>query len=164
MIKILKTNNIFKVASVCLLLLFGSTATYAQITISSIQDLSFGTLLTTGTGGTATISNQGVVTTTGNVIALSSPAPTEAIFRISNSSSKNKNVSSITKPSYVTLTRSGGGSMRLVFGTPSPNPSFSVPRHSYTDMSIGGTLTIGTITANPAGDYSATFSITFNHN
>ncbi len=157
MIKILKTNNIFKIASVCLLLLFGSTETYAQISISSIQDISFGTLLTTGSGGTATISNTGVVTTTGNVVALSSPIPTEAIFRITNTSGRPHSISSISFPSSITLTRSGGGTMNLVFGIPNPNSTIVVQKKSYTDLSIGATLTVGSISANPGGSYSGTF-------
>lgn len=141
-----------------------SLPAFAQLTVTKIQDLDFGNFTPIGTGGTITITSSGTRSASANIVLYPNPIATQAIFRV-NAGSKFRTVTSITKPSSVTLTRvGGGGTMRLVLGTPSPNPQFTISKNQSKNVSIGGTLTVGSIITNPSGDYSGSFLLTFNYN
>lgn len=140
-------------------LIIGKTTAYSQ-TITYNQPLLFGTFTPGSSGGTITVSNTGARSTTGTVIALSGSTVQQAIFNIRISG--NRTITAINI-SNTTLTRTGGGgSLSLTFTATNPSPPFALNNSNgrNRDVSVGGTLTIGTISANPAGQYSGTFTVT----
>ena len=148
---------------VCLITIFAAcyNTSFAQ-SVTADQDLTFGTFCPSGTsGGTVTIDEFGNRTSSGNVILFSSTF-SEAIFTFS-AGKRNRTVYNITTNSPRTLSRvGGGGTMKLTLGTPNPT-NFYVRKNQTKSFSIGGTLTVGSITANPGGDYTGTFALTFNY-
>ena len=139
-------------------------SSFAQLSVSTTQNLSFGTFASTGGGGTVIVSSTGVGSATGNVVLMSNSIESAAIFRLTAIKGNNY-ITSITSSNTATLTRSGGGgTMTMTLGTPSPNTSFSINGNQSKNVSIGGTLTIGTNTANPGGSYTGSFSLYINYN
>lgn len=147
----------------CLIAIF--TACYntsSAQSVTSDQDLTFGTFCpSSSSGGTVTVSNTGTRSATGNVILFTS-SYTEAIFTF-YAENRYRTVYSITTNSPRTLSRvGGGGTMKLTVGSPKP-ATFAVSKNRFKSFSIGGTLTVGSITANPGGDYTGTFTVTVNY-
>jgi len=147
----------------CLITIFAAfyTVSFAQ-SVTVDQNLSFGTFCPSGSsGGTVTIDINGNRTSSGNIILFSSTF-SEAVLTF-HSSNRNKTVYSITKSNQITLSRiGGGGTMKLTLGTPSTT-YFYVRKYQTKSFSIGGTLTVGSIAANPGGNYSGTFHLTCNY-
>lgn len=157
------TKQWHSVKLICLVIISAASfnVSFAQSAVKN-QDLTFGTFCpTSSSGGTVSVSSTGTRSATGNILLFASSF-TQATFTFS-AGSRNRNVFSITTNSPRTLLRTGGGSMTLTLGTPSP-ASFTVNRNNTRVISIGGTLTVGSITANPPGSYSGTFALTFNFN
>ncbi len=147
-----------------LLILTSQVARCQSVTV--IQNLDFGSIYFTGSGGTVTIpTNGGNPTTTGSVGLLSSNPPNRAIFRFTTAN-RSRTVTSYTySSSNITISRSGGsGSMTFKLTTPSPSTSYSVGKNTSIDVYIGGTLTIRSSTYNPTGSYSGTFTFRVNYN
>ena len=148
---------------ICLVAIFTAfyNISFAQ-SVTVDQNLAFGTFCPSSvSGGTVTIDYSGNRTSSGNVILFNSTF-SEAIFTF-HSGTRNRTVYSITTNSPRTLTRvGGGGTMKLTLGTPNPT-YFYVRKNQVKSFSIGGTLTVGSITANPGGNYSGTFALTFNY-
>jgi len=148
---------------ICLITIFTAfyNISFAQ-SVTVDQNLSFGTFCPSGSsGGTVTIDINGNRTSSGNIILFSSTF-SEAVLTF-HSSNRNKTVYSITKSSQITLSRiGGGGTMKLTLGTPSTT-YFYVRKYQTKSFSIGGTLTVGSIAANPGGNYSGTFHLTCNY-
>jgi hypothetical protein len=63
----------------------------------------------------------------------------------------------------VSLPGSNGGSITLTIGASDPASPFvtTTPPPLPTYLNIGGTISIGPSVANPPGDYSGTYDITF---
>ena len=128
-----------------------------SITVS--QDLSFGAFYHGAVGGTVSVSPAGSRTSTGDIVLvglgyLFSPASY-------NIYSNAGTVISILNGPDVPLTWSSY-SMNLHIGTSlpaspfvNPNP-YSVP----TELTVGATLSVGNVLANPPGTYTGTFNIT----
>lgn len=138
------------------------------ITVNSTQALNFGSfcLVNNGSsGGTVTVDWQGNRTATGQVMLLNSgQSPQAAVFEINLCQGR---LVTLTYPSATALTGSNGGSVTLSIGPSEKGVSGSVFQVNtdcsfITQVRVGGTLTIGSNTANPGGDYSGNFSITFN--
>lgn len=148
---------------ICLITIFTAcyNVSFAQ-SVTVDQDLTFGKFCpSSSSGGTVTVSNTGTRSATGNVILFTS-SYTEAIFTFF-SGNRFRTIYSITTNSPRTLSRvGGGGTMKLTVGTPSP-ASFTLSKNRSRSFSIGGTLTVGSITANPGGDYTGTFTVTVNY-
>jgi hypothetical protein len=94
----------------------------------------------------------------------SGPAPQAAIFEINLCQGR---LVVITYPSSVTLTGSNGGSVKLNIGPSEKGVSGSAFQVNtdcsfITQLRVGGTLIISNNAANPGGDYSGNFSLTFN--
>lgn len=141
--------------SVLLFFMFSLPA-HSQITVTKIQDLSFGSFFATTSGtGTVTISNTGTRSSS-NVILVTSTF-NQAIFRLS--ARGKQNIASYTIGN-INLTGSNGGSVSLTFGTPTPAAPYSMNNNATQDVSVGGTLTISTSASNPPGTYSGTFTFT----
>jgi len=115
-------------------------------------------------GGSVTVDWQGNRTATGQVMLLNSGAsPQAAIFEINLCQGR---LVTINYPATTSLTGSNGGSVKLNIGPTEKGVSGSVFQVNtdcsfITQLRVGGTLTISNNTANPGGDYSGNFSITF---
>jgi hypothetical protein len=138
------------------------------VTVHSTQAINFGSfcLVNNGSsGGTVTVDWQGNRTATGQVMLLNSgPAPQAAIFEINLCPGR---LVVISYPATTSLSGNHGGSVQLNIGPTEKGISgttFQVNTDCsfITQLRVGGTLVIGSNTANPAGDYSGNFSITFN--
>jgi len=128
------------------------------IEITNTQDLALGTFSQfDDVGGTVTVSNTGSRSATGNVTLIGSTF-SYAAFTITTDSTDQFSLQ-IDKPA-ISLSGSNGGSMSLQIGT--ANPEFpSVVFGSPATVYIGGTLTVGTSSANPSGGYSGNILLTF---
>lgn len=145
------------------LLLLTHLSAYAQLSVTKTQDLTFGTFYPVGSGGSITVTSSGSRSATSNVVLLSTPAATPAVFEL-YAGNRKRTIWSVTNSSSVTLNRSGGGgSMTMFLGSPSSGTYFTISRYSYKIVQIGGTLYVGSITSNPPGDYSGSFYVTFNY-
>lgn len=128
------------------------------ITITKTQDLSFGTFYQGGTGGTVTIFWNGTRSPGGSVV-LFGVGGSNAVFEIVANPGT---VISFLKPTS-TLSDGSGHLLSLQIDSTNPSTPF-VTTNNYptpTMVSVGGILTIGTPLANPPGNYSGTFDITF---
>ena len=125
------------------------------------QTLSFGAFAHGAVGGTVSISSGGIRSSTGDVILLSLgyPYSTTLYEVIANPGT----IISILNGSDVTLPGSNGGSITLTIGASDPASPFvtSTPPPLPTYLNIGGTISIGNTAANPPGNYSGTYDITF---
>lgn len=132
-----------------------------QIFANPAQGLKFGTFTHGNTGGTVIIYPNGTRSVTGSVVQLSGSTPfSPAIFEIEANPGT---VVSILNGPNVLLTGSNGGSMVLQLGASSTGSPFitNVAPPGRTTVRIGGTLFVGSPLANPGGNYSGTFMVTF---
>ena len=121
----------------------------------------FGAFFQGISGGTVILFPDGSRTVTGSLVQANLGYPfSPAIFEVD--ANVGTMVSIMNGPD-VTLTGSNGGTISLHIGAASTGSSFitSVASPSRTQVRIGGTLTVGNKLANPSGDYSGTFSVTF---
>lgn len=125
------------------------------------QNLSFGAFTIVVAGGTVTINSDGSRNATGDVVLLNMGYSfSTALYEITANPGT---IISIVNGPDVLLPGSNGGSMSLHIGNSNPAWPFvttAIPP-AITQLNIGGTLTVGNILANPAGNYSGTFDITF---
>ena len=139
-----------------------------QVFVNPAQGIYFGAFCHGPSGGTLTISPFGLRSATGDVIPLSlgflfSPA----IFMVEGIKGT---LISITDNSGTAFTLSGshGGTLILHLGPPQTNTTCGTPfvlnaeSPMQMEIRIGGILTVGNAAANPPGNYSGTFSVTFN--
>jgi hypothetical protein len=132
----------------------------AIVTVTT-QNLSFGAFTPGVGGGTVTISSAGSRSATGDVILLNlGYSFSTALYEVT--ANPGTVVSLVNGPDVI-LTGSGGGSMTLHIGASSPVSPFVITTipPAFTLLNVGGTLTVGNILANPPGDYSGMFDITF---
>lgn len=125
------------------------------------QGLNFGTFTHGPSGGTVIIYPNGTRSVTGSVVQLSSGTPfSPAIFEVEANLGT---VVSILNGPNITLTGSNGGSMLMQIGASSTGSPFitNVAPPGRTQVRIGGTLFVGSALANPGGNYSGTFMVTF---
>jgi hypothetical protein len=152
-----------------LVVLFSCSKSYSQtlppvpftIYTNPAQGLYFGAFFTGASGGTVIIYPDNTRSVTGTVIQASlGYSFSAAIFEVE--AIAGTRVGIVNGPD-VTLTGSNGGSMTLHLGSSLPTSPFvcNVAPPSRTQVSIGGTLTVGNILSNPVGSYSGTFSVTF---
>jgi hypothetical protein len=125
------------------------------------QGLSFGAFSQGVAGGTVTISSAGVRSATGDVILLGfGYIFSTALYELVGNPGT---VVSILNGPDVSLPGSNGGSMTLHLGASNPASPFVINTTppAFTQLNIGGTLTVSNPAANPPGSYSGTFDITF---
>jgi hypothetical protein len=139
-----------------------------EVTVNSTQALHFGSFCLQNigsSGGTVTVDWQGTRTSTGQVLLLeTAPAYQAAIFEVNLCQGRNI---VITYSATTILTGSNGGSLTLNIGPTEKGVSgtaFQVNTDCsfITQIRVGGTLTVGSNAANPGGNYTGSFSITFN--
>jgi len=131
-----------------------------EVTVTA-QQLTFGAFTHGAVGGTVTVEPTGIRTSTGDVILLGLSYPFfPTIYEIVGDPGT---VVSILNGSDAVLPGSNGGSITLTIGSSDPASPFVLtavypnPNLLY----IGGTVTIGNSAANPPGNYSGTYNVTF---
>ena len=133
------------------------------IAVTSEQGLSFGDFTPINDlGGTVSISNAGVRSSTGSISLIgSSSAFFYSIFTITTDSTTPVTVT-INEPTGI-LSGSNGGTISLTLGVSDPEAP-SVSSVSPAEVHIGGTLTLGSRAENPPGTYDGNVLITFTIN
>jgi len=128
------------------------------VKVRNYQPLTFGTFIQSGTNGNVTISPQGARTATGGVILPNiNSITTAALFDVESIPGT---LITIQNGPNTLLGGSHGGTMTLTIGGSDP-PSPFITTGEHTLVTIGGTLAVGSLSANPAGEYSGTFQVTF---
>lgn len=129
------------------------------LVISTAQYLSFGIFIQNGAYGTVTVTPNGVRSATGSIILpMMSSVITPALFDVEAIPGTIITIQPI--PNASLTTSNGVDPIILVidaFSYQSPLITTGV----NTEVRIGGTLIVNSLTANPAGAYSGTFSVTF---
>ena len=132
-----------------------------RISVYAVQNMSFGTIYQGSAGGTVSLSTSGTRTVTGDVVAITQGGTAyPAIFEIEAASGT---VITIQNGANATLSGSNGGTMSLQLGASSPASPFTVTTTppGRTQVSIGGTLTVGNTNTSKAGSYNGSFNIIF---
>jgi hypothetical protein len=150
-------------------LLFVHATAYSQeppsrtisVFVNPSQGLIFGAFFQGPTGGTVTVYPDGSRSVSGSIVQANLGFPfSPAIFEVD---ANEGTLITILNGPDVTLTGSNGGTLSMHIGTSSTGSPFTTTVTSpvRTQVRIGGILTLGVPTANPAGSYSGTFSVTF---
>ena len=129
------------------------------IKVTTYQNLSFGSIILGFSGGTVTMSPTGIRSVTGDLILPSLGSQgSEAIFEI-----KSPPGSLVTLVLGNTTLTNGAHSMNLSIGPTDPISPFITSRQQgqATLLHVGGTLSIGNESQNPAGNYTGIFTVTF---
>ncbi len=133
-----------------------------RLQVYSAQELSFGSFYTGSSGGSVTISPQGVRDVSGTVIGLSSFSFSPAVFDVRLIQGR---IVHISFPVSASLNRVGGGESMTItnFTSDKQNDSFvTTASHPFVNaVRVGATLMVGAENQNPAGDYVGSFSVTF---
>lgn len=138
------------------------------ITVNSTQTLHFGSFCLENSGsagGSVTVDWQGNRSSSGQIFLLpTAPAHQAAIFEISLCQGRSV---IITYPPSTILSGNNGGSLTLNIGPTEKGGNGSVFQVNgdcsfITQLRVGGTLIVGSNSANPAGTYTGTFDIIFN--
>lgn len=146
-----------------MILMICTTETYSQehppkpIVITLSTNLEFGTFFHGPIGGEVIIGSDGSRTATGDVVLVGFACNPLAFFIDSNPGT----IISMLPVPPVTLTGSSGGSLTMNLGSSDPVLPF-VTTATTTSLIIGGTLTVSNSLANPPGNYSGVFFVTFN--
>lgn len=128
------------------------------VKVSTLQHLQFGSFIQNGVSGTVTVDYNGLRSATGSIILPNiSSIVTPALFIVD---AEPGTLINILNGPDIFLTGSKGGTMKLTIGESSTRSPF-ITRGQYTDVFIGGKLTVGSLIDNPAGEYSGTFTVTF---
>lgn len=160
----LQWKNQARLGALVFLVLCYFNASAQTLAVNTIQNLSFGAFSPGTNGGTISVSNRGIPTTSGTIMLVNlggNYLPAQAIFEIE---APLGTVISISNGPDAVLQGNNGGTMSLRPGTSDPATPFAVTDQSgRTLINLGGTLTIGSPASNPPGTYTGTFYITF-HN
>lgn len=131
------------------------------LSVYTVQNLSFGAFFQGTTGGTVSVSHDGSRSVSGDIIGADLgftyyPAIIEVEVAASSTIS-------ILNGSDVSLTGSNGGSMILSIDDTDVGSPFNTTAEppARTTVRVGASLTVGTPAANPTGNYSGTFEVTF---
>ena len=127
-----------------------------KVTVSILQNLNFGKFCYSNTSGKVIIDSDGFRTPSGDIILISSPT----FAALYNLEALPGTLITILNGPDAILTGSSGGTLSLKIGNSNPISPFIVTG-ANTIVTIGGTLTVGVVGANPPGYYSGTFTVTF---
>lgn len=154
-----------------LVLLFGfsiTTTLKAQVnpprpinlTTSSVQSLNFGVFGITGSnGGTVTVSNTGIRTSTGDIF-LTGTGYSYGIFTVECIAGTYLHLMS---GASAVLTGSNGGQLTMTLGETYPELPYVNNSSTTTVFQIGATLNVGPLQSNPPGEYYGVYEIIINH-
>ena len=132
-----------------------------EVIVNPAQGLIFGAFYQGVSGGTVTVYSNGTRSVGGDIIQANLGYPfSPAIFEVE---ALPGTLISILNGPDITLYGSNGGSMNLHIGESSRGSSFitNAVAPSTTQFALGGTLTVGNPLANPRGNYSGSFTVTF---
>jgi len=150
--------------SICLFFLYQASFAQEQppkpikVTVSSLRNLNFGSFYYgNGIGTTVVIDRNGIRSSTGNIILISSGF-SAALYDVEALPG-----TLITIENGIDAILTGGtvGRMTLHIGDSNPQSPF-IATGIHTTVTIGGTLLVGTFGDNPPGTYSGQFFVTFN--
>lgn len=134
----------------------------SQLQVYANQELAFGSFFTGSSGGTVTISPSGSRSVTGTVVDLALIPGSAAVFDLRLTQGR---MVHITFPPSAQLTRIGGGETMEItnFTSDKPGNSFvTTASHPFINpVQVGATLNVQSSSANPPGDYTGTFTVTF---
>ena len=130
-----------------------------SVTVNTSQNLSFGDFSQGSTGGTVTVSYNGVRNSTGEIILLNGTV-TPARFDVTANPGT---LITIVNGSNATLNGDNGGhcdasNWQCQYWLAIYN---EYATHNINPVYIGGTLTVGNLSASPPGNYSGSFTVTF---
>jgi len=137
-----------------------------QVKVNTAQFLNFGAFTTGVSGGTVSVTADGLRTSTSDVVLLNmGPAVSPALFDVTANPGTIITISS--QPNIVL--NGPGGMMNLNIDSFRTIDSNILGQTFITTASppfanavyIGGTLTVKNLTANPPGQYNGTFTLTF---
>jgi hypothetical protein len=132
------------------------------ITVSTLQHLEFGTIIPSGpSGGTVTVDYNGARSSLGQIIL--PPTGTFCSPALFDVTALPGTLITIVNGPDTSLSGSNTGSVTLKVG-PSSTGSPFIATGTNTNVFIGGTLVVGSLSANPAGFYSGSFTVTFIQN
>jgi hypothetical protein len=134
-----------------------------QVQVNTAQFLNFGAFTTGNSVGTVIVASDGSRSSTGDVVLLSMGQPvSRALFDVTANPGT---IITISSQLGIELTGSSGGSIFLAINSDSystgqtfittASPPFTTPVY------VGGTLSVGNLSANPPGQYDGTFTLTF---
>ncbi len=132
-----------------------------QVQVSTAQFLNFGDFIVGSGIGTVTINSNGSRSNTGDTYLLNIGAtPSAALFDVTANPGT---IIQIQPQSSITLDGSNGGSMTLNIDGYSTGQTFisTASPPSVNSVYVGGTLTSGGSSANPPGQYTGNFTLTF---
>lgn len=130
----------------------------ANISVSLTRGLIFGGFFTGSTGGSVTVTSSGTRTATGSVVLIPTRPGSQAIFAVTLD---RKATVSWTVSSIVNLSNGKGNTLQLTVNDFYPvSPAYL--QFGSSNVNVGGTITVGSPAAAPPGDYTGSFSITFN--
>ncbi len=128
------------------------------VTVSILQHLSFGTFIQNGVSGTVTVTPQGSRMASGSIILPTFfSVVTPSLFEVA---SKPGTLITISNGPDTQLSGSNGGFLTLHVGEASTGATF-ITSTNNTQVFIGGTLLVNSVLANPPGEYSGIFQVTF---
>ena len=131
-----------------------------QIQVFAIQQLSFGDFYPGGTGGTIIVSPHGIRSSTGTVVLVGGNS-FPAIFDVKLI--PGRLVQIVTEASALLNRIGGGGTLTMDVGPSDKGTSFITSGgHPFRNpVQVGGTLYVGNMASNPAGQYEGSFTVTF---
>ena len=163
----LKIRNIIWFFSMGFLVLISHAQVYSQempprpISVFFNQNLNFGAFSPGFSGGTVTVTSNGIRFSTGSVILVNQGYMYyPAIFLLEGNPGS---IVHLLNGPDATLVGSSGGSMTLHLGDATPGDPIiiNVAPPGNLQIRIGGTLIVGNQQANPAGYYNGSFSVMF---
>ena len=128
------------------------------------SQMSFGRFSPGPFGGLIILSPQGVVSVMGSVVK-GSGIQNAASFYVSGDNNTSFSINLPKTPA--TLTSTSGAKTMLVsnwVSIPSQSPGAAALRDGFLAVYVGATLAVGTMTDNPVGTYTGSYTITFDFN
>lgn len=132
-----------------------------EIRVFGTQELSFGEFYTGPIGGSVIVNPSGSRSSVGTVV-LAGGFGQPAVFIVELLPGRLVHI--MINPQSTILNRvGGGGTMIMNIGPTDKGTSFVTSSgHPFRNpVQVGGILEVGNITANPAGEYTGTFNVTF---
>jgi len=132
-----------------------------QVQVNTARFLNFGSFTTGNSVGTVTVTSDGLRSSTGDVVELNMGQPVSpALFDVTANPGT---ILTINSPANIILTGTGGGSILLNIDSYSTGQTFITTASPpfTTPVYVGGTLSVGNLSANPPGQYDGTFTLTF---
>jgi len=136
----------------------GNIQAQNPVTVTILQDIDFGAFAVSGSGGTITVSSEGVRSATGGVVLLGDEYHA-GLFRVEAPNGSYLNLDSGLP---ATLHGSSGGQMNVELDETYPAFPFNTiaPFH---DFQFGATLTVGSAGETPPGAYNGSFEIVLSY-